>query len=81
LLVASPELGSLSRNQVASLAGLAPFNRDSGTFRGRRSIHGGRRSVRCAISTASLSACRFNPILKANPHQLALVAVMRKLLI
>jgi transposase len=90
LLAALPELGTLSKNQVAALAGLAPFNRDSGAMRGRRSIHGGRRAVRQALYMASLTASRFNPILKAfyerlravgKPHQVALVAVMRKLLI
>ena len=90
LLAALPELGTLSKNQVAALAGLAPFNRDSGAFRGRRSIHGGRLAVRTALYMAAFSATRFNPILKAfyqrlkakgKPHQLALVAVMRKLLI
>jgi transposase len=87
LLAALPELGTLSKNQVAALA---PFNRDSGAMRGRRSIHGGRRAVRQALYMASLTASRFNPILKAfyehlravgKPHQVALVAVMRKLLI
>ena len=90
LLAALPELGTLSKNQVAALAGLAPFNRDSGAFRGRRSIHGGRLAVRTALYMAAFSATRFNPILKdfyqrlkakGKPHQLALVAVMRKLLI
>jgi transposase len=90
LLAALPELGTLSKNQVAALAGLAPFNRDSGAFRGRRSIHGGRLVVRTALYMAAFAATRCNPILKAfyqrlkakgKPHQVALVAVMRKLLI
>ena len=90
LLAALPELGTLSKNQVASLAGLAPFNRDSGAFRGTRSIRGGRIDVRCALYMAALTASRFNPILKAfyqrlkaagKPHKVALTAVMRKLLI
>ena len=90
LLAALPELGTLSKTQVAALAGLAPFNRDSGAFRGRRCIHGGRLAVRTALYMAAFAATRCNPILKAfyqrlkakgKPHQLALVAVMRKLLI
>ena len=90
LLATLPELGTLSKNEVTSLAGLAPFNRDSGAFRGTRCIHGGRIAVRTALYMAALTATRANPILKAfyqrlkaagKPHKVALVAVMRKLLI
>jgi transposase len=90
LLATLPELGALSKNEVTALAGLAPFNRDSGAFRGARSIRGGRIEVRHALYMAALSASRFNPILKAvyqrlraagKPHKVALVAVMRKLLV
>jgi transposase len=90
LLAALPELGTLSKNEVTSLAGLAPFNRDSGAFRGTRSIRGGRSAVRLALYMAALSASRCNPILKAvyrrlraagKAHKVALVAVMRKLLV
>lgn len=90
LLVAMPELGKLTRQEVASLAGLAPFNRDSGNFRGQRKIYGGRREVRRAIYMAALVASRHNDILrdfyqrllaKGKPKKLALIAVMRKLLI
>ena len=90
LLASLPELGSLSKNEVASLAGLAPFNRDSGAFRGKRSISGGRIEVRRALFMSALCASRGNPILKSfyqrlraagKPHKVALVAVMRKLLI
>lgn len=90
LLAALPELGTCSKNQVAALAGLAPFNRDSGAFRGTRSIHGGRLEVRRALFMAALSATRSNPILRelyqrlranGKAHKLALVAVMRRLLI
>jgi transposase len=90
LLAALPELGTLSKNQVTALAGLAPFNRDSGALRGARSIRGGRFDVRIALYMAALSATRCNPILKAvyqrlrangKAHKLALTAVMRKLLI
>ena len=84
-----PELGKLTNNQASSLAGLAPFNRDSGKFRGRRMIYGGRKDIRQALYMAALSASRFNPILKefyqrllanGKPKKLALIAVMRKLL-
>jgi transposase len=89
LLAAMPELGKLTNNQASSLAGLAPFNRDSGKFRGRRMIYGGRKDIRQALYMAALSASRFNPILKefyqrllanGKPKKLALIAVMRKLL-
>ncbi len=90
LLAALPELGTLSKNQVAALAGLAPFNRDSGAFRGTRSIRGGRSAVRLSLYMAALSAARCNPFLQpvyqrlraaGKAHKVALVAVMRKLLI
>lgn len=89
LLGSLPELGSLSRRQVAALAGLAPRARDSGSVRGVRSIFGGRAEVRCALYMASLSAARYNPELRAFYRRLraagkvakvALVAVARKLL-
>jgi len=90
LLAALPELGTLSKSEVTSLAGLAPFNRDSGAFRGTRSIRGGRLDVRRALYMAALSATRSNPILQAvylrlrangKAHKVALTAVMRKLLV
>jgi transposase len=90
LLAGVPELGTFNKNQVAAMAGVAPFNRDSGTFRGTRSIHGGRHAVRRVLFMAALSASRSNPILrdvyqrlraKGKAHKVALVAVMRKLLI
>ena len=89
LLAAMPELGTLSNKEAASLAGLAPFNRDSGKFRGKRTICGGRKEVRQALYMSALVASRFNPILKeyyqrllanGKPKKLALTAVMRKLL-
>jgi transposase len=88
LLAHLPELGHLTRRQVAALTGLAPFNRDSGQWRGRRQIAGGRASVRAVLYMASLSAIRANPTLRAfyqrlvavgKPRKVALVAVMRKL--
>ena len=90
LLALMPELGTLSDGQAASLAGVAPFNQDSGQFRGRRQIRGGRSHVRSVLYMAALVASRFNPILKAlyqrllnagKPKKLALTALMRKLII
>jgi len=90
LLAALPELGTLNRRQIASLVGLAPFNRDSGQWRGQRSIWGGRGEVRAALYMASLAAVRFNPQLRAFYQRLraagkkakvALTACMRKLLV
>lgn len=90
LLAELPELGSISRQQVAALAGLAPFNRDSGSLRGRRSIAGGRATVRAALYMAALAAARRNAVIRAFYQRLletgkrkkvALVACMRKLLI
>lgn len=85
-----PELGTLHRGQAAALAGLAPFNRDSGQWRGPRRISGGRAPVRRTLYLASLTAARKNPILKAfykrlraagKPGKVALTAVARKLLV
>jgi transposase len=89
LLVELPELGHLTRRQIAALAGLAPMARDSGTRRGGRSIRGGRATVRSMLFMASWVGVRFNPVLKASYDRLraagkarkvALVACMRKLL-
>lgn len=89
LLGAMPELGTLSRQQIAALAGLAPRARDSGSSRGVRTIFGGRAEVRTSLSMASLAATRYNPVLKAfyarlrstgKAAKVALVAVARKLL-
>ncbi|MNC87552.1 Transposase IS116/IS110/IS902 family protein [compost metagenome] len=85
-----PELGRLSHKQIAALAGLAPFNRDSGTLRGQRMLWGGRHEVRTAMYMATISAIRANPSirgfyqrLKANgkPSKVAIAACMRKLLV
>lgn len=90
LLAEMPELGSLSRRQIASLAGLAPINRDSGTMRGKRMIQGGRRTVRSALYMAALVASRYNPVFKTyyqrlltsgKAKKLALLAIARKLLV
>lgn len=90
LLGHMPELGSLSRQEVAALAGLAPFNKDSGTQRGQRRIRGGRSAVRTALFMGAMTAVQHNPVLKEDferfiangkPRMLALAACMRKLLI
>lgn len=89
LLVALPELGRLDRREIAALVGLAPFNRDSGTLRGRRSIYGGRARIRTLLYMAATTAIRCNPVIRAfyerlksrgKPHKVALVACMRKML-
>lgn len=89
LLAELPELGQLDRRALAALVGVAPFNRDSGQWRGKRAISGGRAALRAALYMAALVAARFNPVLRAfyrrlrsagKPAKVALVAVMRKLL-
>jgi transposase len=90
LLASLPELGSLSRRQAASLAGLAPHPRDSGTIRGRRTTPGGRRSLRPILFCAALAAARttgplasfYKRLLAAGKSKrLALVALMRKIVV
>lgn len=90
LLSDLPELGTLNRKEIAALAGVAPFNCDSGKYRGRRRIWGGRANVRKTLFMASRSAIRFNPVIKSfyerlraagKPHKVALTACMRKILI
>jgi transposase len=90
LLADIPELGSVRDESVAALAGVAPYNNDSGPLRGIRRIRGGRASVRRALYMAALSAVRHDPIfqrlyqrllLRGKPKLVALVAVMRKLII
>jgi transposase len=89
VLVDLPELGQLNRQKVAALAGLAPFNRDSGQMRGKRRIFGGRKGVRRVLYMACLSAVRWNPVIKALFERLtqkgkifkvAITACMRKML-
>jgi len=84
-----PELGSCDRKEIAALGGLAPFNHDSGRMRGRRMIRGGRPSIRKVLYMATISAIRFNPVIKSMYERLlatgklkkvAIVACMRKLL-
>ena len=89
LLAYLPELGTLNRKQIAALVGVAPFNRDSGPRRGKRSVWGGRIRVRATLYMAALSASRYNPVLRVfyqrllaagKPKKVALTACMRKLL-
>lgn len=89
LIAEMPELGTLDRRQIASLAGIAPFTRQSGKWRGRSFIGGGRGKVRAVLFMAALVAARHNPTLKTfrdrlvaagKPKIVAIVATMRKLL-
>ena len=82
LIAELPELDQVDRHQIAALAGMAPINRDSGRYRGKRKIQGGRVEVRAPLYRACLVAIRHNPALKSfcKPARLARVAAMRKLL-
>ena len=89
LIAELPELGSLSRKQIASLVGVAPFNQDSGVFAGQRRIEGGRANVRSVLYMAALTASNRNPTIRAfylrllakgKTKKVALVACVRKLL-
>jgi transposase len=89
LLANLPELGRLNHKEIAALVGVAPLNRDSGAFRGRRTVWGGRADVRAVLYMATLVASRRNPVVKAfydrlvaagKPKKVALTASMRKLL-
>lgn len=89
LLADLPELGQLNRKRIAALVGVAPFNHDSGRRRGQRRIRGGRTAVRNVLYMATLSATRFNPVIRAfyerlrragKEKKVALTACMRKLL-
>jgi len=90
LIADLPELGTLERNPIAALVGVAPINRDSGTMRGRRMIFGGRKHIRNALYMATVSAVQFNPAIKVfrdrlkgkgKPPKIVLTACMHKLLI
>lgn len=90
LLTSLPELGRINRSQVAALVGVAPFNRDSGKYKGKRAIWGGRASVRTVLYMCALTASRCNPTIKSFYDRLikagklpkvALTACMRKLLV
>jgi transposase len=89
LIAELPELGRLERRKIAALVGVAPLNRESGTWRGHRMIAGGRPTVRCVLYMATLTAIRFNPVIAhfyqrltaaGRPKKVALTAAMRKLL-
>lgn len=90
LLAELPELGTLNRQKIAALVGLAPFNKDSGPRRGKRRIFGGRAGVRCVLYMAALSASKTNPVIRkfyqrlldnGKEKKVALTACMRKLLV
>ena len=90
LIIDLPELGTLAKRTISALVGVAPFNRDSGSMRGKRRVRGGRSSVRSILYMAALTASRFNPVLRAfyerlcaagKPKKLALTAVAHKLII
>jgi transposase len=90
LLVELPELGRLNRQQIAALVGVAPFNRDSGKFHGRRAIWGGRAAVRSVLYMAALTARRSNPLIRefanrleaaGKPFKVVITACMRKILV
>jgi transposase len=90
LLAAVPELGTIPSKQLSALIGVAPLNRDSGLFRGKRAVWGGRENVRSVLYMAAMTAIRFNPVIKAfynrlrdagKPHKVAITACMRKMLV
>ena len=89
LLANLPELGTLTGKQIAALVGVAPLNRDSGTWRGTRTLWGGRAQIRATLYMAAMVAARFNPVIRAfyqrlctagKAKKVALTACMRKLL-
>ncbi|TGS15262.1 transposase, partial [Mesorhizobium sp. M1C.F.Ca.ET.187.01.1.1] len=89
ILALAPEIGQASRREIAALAGLAPYDFDTGTFKGRRVIWGGRHALRRVVYMAALTASRSNPVLKAFHQRLiangkqpkvAIVAVARKIM-
>ena len=89
-LLELPELGELNNREIASLVGVAPKNNDSGYYRGKRQVWGGRQSVRNMLFMCSMVAIRFNPVIagyyqrltaKGKPHKVAIVACMRKPLV
>jgi transposase len=89
MLVIMPELGQMNRREIASLAGLAPYTRESGKWKGKRFIGGGRKDARSALYMAALTATRCNPVIanfyrsltsQGKPHKIAITACMRKML-
>ncbi len=90
LLADMPELGSMSSKEAAALVGVAPFNRESGTYKGQRRIRGGRYQVRTVMFMAMMSAIQCNPVFKAKyeqlvddgkPKKIALIACVRKMIV
>lgn len=90
LVAELPELGKVNRQQAAALVGVAPFNRDSGQFKGRRMVWGGRQSVRNVLYMAALSAMKHNPVIrefaarlhaKGKPPKVVITACIRKLVV
>lgn len=90
LVAELPELGEINRQQASALVGVAPFNDDSGKHRGKRSIRGGRKELRCTLYMAALTARRVNPVIKAfadrlkeagKPYKVIMTACMRKLVV
>jgi transposase len=90
LLACLPELGRLNRQKISALVGAAPFNRDSGQFRGKRRIWGGRANIRNALFMAATTARQHNPVIRAfyerliargKPYKVAIVACIRKMIV
>jgi transposase len=90
LVAELPELGEVNRQQASALVGVAPFNDDSGKHRGKRSIRGGRKELRCTLYMATLAARRWNPVIRAfsqrleeagKPFKVVMTACMRKLVV
>jgi transposase len=90
LLAGLPELGTIGSKALSALIGVAPLNRDSGQFRGKRAVWGGRDNVRSVLYMATMSAIRFNPIISSfytrlkgagKPHKVAMTACMRKIIV
>jgi transposase len=90
LLASLPELGTLHSKKISALVGVAPLNRDSGQFRGKRGVWGGRANVRSVLYMSAMTAIRFNPVIKTfynrlteagKPHKVATTACMRKMLV
>lgn len=90
MLAYLPELGQINNKEISALVGVAPFNRDSGNLRGKRTIWGGRKAIRSSLYMGALVAVRFNPVISQFYHRLlhagkskktALTACMRKLLV
>jgi len=90
LLASVPELGTIASKPLSALIGVAPLNRDSGQFRGKRAVWGGRESVRSVLYMATMAAIRFNPVISSfytrlreagKPHKVAITACMRKTIV